>query len=339
MEKMKNNMLDIARENVVSRGFLDIDLDPTLDLFAAIERLKKEKNAVILAHYYQEPDIQDVADYIGDSLGLAQQAEKTQADIIVFAGVHFMAETAKILNRSKKVVIPDLKAGCSLSDSCPPPLFKKFKEDHPDHVVVSYINCSAGIKALSDVIVTSSNARVIVESFPKDQKIIFAPDKNLGAYINKVTSRNMLLWNGACMVHEIFSLEKITKLKIRHPHAKLIAHPECEDPILRIADYIGSTTGLLKYTQTDSSQEYIVATETGILHQMMKVSPTKTFIPAPPNNSCACNDCPHMKLNSLEKLYLCMEYEMPEIQMEESLRLAAKKPIDRMLEISKAAGL
>lgn len=339
MEKMKNNMLDIARENVVSRGFLDIDLDPTLDLFAAIERLKKEKNAVILAHYYQEPDIQDVADYIGDSLGLAQQAEKTQADIIVFAGVHFMAETAKILNPSKKVVIPDLKAGCSLSDSCPPPLFKKFKEDHPDHVVVSYINCSAGIKALSDVIVTSSNARVIVESFPKDQKIIFAPDKNLGAYINKVTGRNMLLWNGACMVHEIFSLEKITKLKIRHPHAKLIAHPECEDPILRIADYIGSTTGLLKYTQTDSSQEYIVATETGILHQMMKTSPLKTFIPAPPNNSCACNDCPHMKLNSLEKLYLCMEYEMPEIQMEGSLRLAAKKPIDRMLEISKAAGL
>jgi len=339
MEKMKNNMLDTARENVVSRGFLDIDLDPTLDLFAAIERLKKEKNAVILAHYYQEPDIQDVADYIGDSLGLAQQAEKTQADMIVFAGVHFMAETAKILNPSKKVVIPDLKAGCSLSDSCPPPLFKKFKEEHPNHVVVSYINCSAGIKALSDVIVTSSNARVIVESFPKDQKIIFAPDKNLGAYINKVTGRNMLLWNGACMVHEIFSLEKITKLKIRHPHAKLIAHPECEDPILRIADYIGSTTGLLKYTQTDSSQEYIVATETGILHQMMKASPLKTFIPAPPNNSCACNDCPHMKLNSLEKLYLCMEYEMPEIQMEESLRLAAKKPIDRMLEISEAAGL
>ena len=328
-----------ALKQIDKKGFLDFDLDPTLDLFAAIERLKKEKNAVLLAHYYQEPDIQDVADYIGDSLGLAQQAEKTNADMIVFAGVHFMAETAKILNPSKKVVIPDLKAGCSLSDSCPPPLFKKFKEKHPDHVVVSYINCSAGIKALSDVIVTSSNARIIVESFPKDQPIIFAPDKNLGAYINKVTGRNMLLWDGACMVHEIFSLEKITKLKIRHPQAKLIAHPECEEPVLKIADYIGSTTGLLKYTKTDDAKEYIVATETGILHQMMKSSPEKTFIPAPPNNNCACNDCPHMKLNTLEKLYLCMEYEVPEITMEEELRLAAKKPIDRMLEISAKAGL
>jgi len=340
-EKMNTDkvILEQAKKNVESNGFLDIDLDPTLDLFAAIERLKKEKNAVLLAHYYQEPDIQDVADYIGDSLGLAQQAEKTNADMIVFAGVHFMAETAKILNPGKKVVIPDLKAGCSLSDSCPPALFKKFKEQHPDHKVVSYINCSAGIKALSDVICTSSNAKFIVESFPKDQPLIFAPDKNLGAYINKITGRNMVLWNGACMVHEIFSLEKITKLKVRHPEAKLIAHPECEEPILRIADYIGSTTGLLKYTQTDSAQEYIVATETGILHQMMKASPEKTFIPAPPNNSCACNDCPHMKLNTLEKLYLCMEYETPEIIMEEELRLAAKKPIDRMLEISKAAGL
>jgi quinolinate synthase len=338
-ETSKNSVLDTARANVETRGFLDIDLDPTLDLFAAIERLKKEKNAMVLAHYYKEPDIQDVADYIGDSLGLAQQAEQTTADMIVFAGVHFMAETAKILNPTKKVVIPDLKAGCSLSDSCPPPLFQKFKELHPDHKVVSYINCSAGIKALSDVICTSSNAKIIVESFPEDQPLIFAPDKNLGAYINKVTGRNMLLWNGACMVHEIFSLEKITKLKVRHPNAKLIAHPECEDPILRIADFIGSTTGLLKYTQTDDSKEYIVATETGILHQMMKASPDKTFIPAPPNNSCACNDCPHMKLNSLEKLYLCMEYETPEINMEESLRLAAKQPIDRMLEISKKAGL
>ena len=334
-----SSVLTAAKNEIKSKGFLDIELDPSLDLFAEIERLKNEKNAVVLAHYYQEPDIQDVADYIGDSLGLAQQAEKTTADMIVFAGVHFMAETAKILNPTKKVVIPDLKAGCSLSDSCPPPLFKKFKEQHPDHVVVSYINCSAGIKALSDVIVTSSNAKIIVESFPKDQPIIFAPDKNLGAYINKVTGRNMLLWNGACMVHEIFSLEKITKLKIRHPNAKLIAHPECEDPILRIADYIGSTTGLLKYSQTDSSQEYIVATETGILHQMMKASPNKTFIPAPPTNSCACNDCPHMKRNTLEKIYLCMEYETPAIEMEENLRLAAKKPIDRMLEISKAAGL
>jgi quinolinate synthase len=339
LRQAQSSVLAAARANVDNRGFLDIDLDPTIDLFAEIGRLKKEKNAVVLAHYYQEPDIQDVADYIGDSLGLAQQAEKTTADMIVFAGVHFMAETAKILNPGKKVVIPDLKAGCSLSDSCPPPLFLKFKEQHPDHVVVSYINCSAGIKALSDVIVTSSNAKIIVESFPKDQKIIFAPDKNLGAYINKVTGRNMLLWNGACMVHEIFSLEKITKLRVRHPNAKFIAHPECEEPVLRIADYIGSTTGLLKYTQTDSCNEYIVATETGILHQMMKASPQKTFIPAPPTNSCACNDCPHMKLNTLEKLYLCMEYETPDINMEEELRLAAKKPIDRMLEISAKAGL
>lgn len=336
---METAAITAAKQKVEQRGFLDIDLDPTLDLFAEIERLKKEKNAVVLAHYYQEPDIQDVADYIGDSLGLAQQAEKTKADMIVFAGVHFMAETAKILNPTKKVVIPDLKAGCSLSDSCPPPLFKRFKEEHPDHIVVSYINCSAGIKALSDVIVTSSNARVIVDSFPKDQKIIFAPDKNLGGYINKVTGRDMLLWNGACMVHEIFSLEKITKLKQRHPNAKFIAHPECEEPVLRLADYIGSTTGLLKFTQTDPATEFIVATETGILHQMMKSSPDKTFIPAPPNNSCACNDCPHMKLNSLEKLYLCMEYETPEINMDEALRIAAKKPIDRMLEISAKAGL
>src|ERR1700730_13035167 len=317
----------IARGLVAEKGFLDVEIDPTLDLFHEIEDLKKEKNAIILAHYYQEPDIQDVADYIGDSLGLAQQAEKTKAEMIVFAGVHFMAETAKILNPGKKVVIPDLKAGCSLSDSCPPTLFRKFREQHPDHVVVSYINCSAGIKALSDVICTSSNAKIIVESFPKDQPIIFAPDKNLGAYINKVTGRKMLLWNGACMVHEIFSLEKITKLKVRNPNAKLIAHPECEEPILRLADFIGSTTGLLKYTQTDSAREYIVATETGILHQMMKASPLKTFIPAPPNNGCACNDCPHMKLNTLEKLYLCMKYEQPELIMNEVLREGARQPI------------
>ncbi len=336
---MNTEALDTAIALVEKTGFLDIEIDPSLDLFAEIENLKREKNAVLLAHYYQEPDIQDVADYIGDSLGLAQQAEKTSADMIVFAGVHFMAETAKILNPGKKVVIPDFKAGCSLSDSCPPPLFKKFKEQHPDHVVVSYINCSAGIKALSDVIVTSSNARIIVESFPKDQPIIFAPDKNLGAYINKVTGRNMLLWNGACMVHEIFSLEKITKLKTRHPNAKFIAHPECEEPVLRLADYIGSTTGLLKYTQTDKAQEYIVATETGILHQMMKASPEKTFIPAPPENNCACNDCPHMKLNTLEKLYLCMKYGVPEITMDEDLRVAALKPIKRMLEISSKAGI
>ncbi|WP_028786101.1 quinolinate synthase NadA [Terrimonas ferruginea] len=336
---MNTETLASASAEIEQKGFLDLEVDPTLDLFAEIERLKKEKNAIVLAHYYQDADIQDIADYIGDSLGLAQQAEKTEADMIVFAGVHFMAETAKILNPTKKVVIPDLKAGCSLSDSCPPPLFKRFKEQHPDHVVVSYINCSAGIKALSDVIVTSSNAKIIVDSFPQDQKIIFAPDKNLGAYINKVTGRNMVLWNGACMVHEIFSLERITKLKVQYPKAKLLAHPECEEPILRIADYVGSTTGILKYSQTDDAQEYIVATETGILHQMMKASPGKTFIPAPPDNGCACNDCPHMKRNTLEKIYLCMKYEQPAIEMEEQLRLAARKPIERMLEISAKAGL
>lgn len=334
-------MADInsALAEIEKAGFLDIDIDPTIDLFAEIEKLKQEKNAIILAHYYQEPDIQDVADYIGDSLGLAQQAEKTEADIIVFAGVHFMAETAKILNPSKKVLLPDLNAGCSLSDSAPPPLFKLFKDKYPNHKVITYINCSAGMKALSDIICTSSNAQKIVESLPTDQPIIFAPDKNLGAYINKQTGRNMVLWNGACMVHEIFSLEKITKLKIRHPEAKLIAHPECEEAILKIADHIGSTTGLLKFTKTDSASTYIVATETGILHQMQKASPDKTFIPAPPDNSCACNDCPHMKLNTLEKLYLCLKYELPEIKMDEELRLAAKKPIDEMLKISAQYGL
>lgn len=332
------NILD-AQAKMFKKGFLDIELDPTLDLFAEIEKLKKEKNAIILAHYYQEPDIQDVADFIGDSLGLAQKAESTDADMIVFAGVHFMAETAKIINPTKKVVLPDLNAGCSLSDSAPPEKFRAFKEQHPDHMVITYINCSAGMKALSDIICTSSNAQAIVESLPKDQKIIFAPDKNLGAYINKKTGRNMVLWNGACMVHEIFSLEKITKLKIRHPKAKFIAHPECEEAVLNLADYIGSTTGLLKYTQQDSAQEYIVATETGILHQMQKVSPQKTFIPAPPSNQCACNECPYMKLNTLEKLYLCMKYEQPEILMDEELRLAARKPIDRMLEISAKLGL
>src|SRR3954452_63849 len=328
-----------ANAQLEKRGFLDVGIDPRLDIFAEIERLKKEKNAVVLAHYYQEPDIQDVADYIGDSLGLAQQAAKTNADMIVFAGVHFMAETAKILNPSKKVVLPDLKAGCSLADSAPADLFKRFKEKHPHHIVISYINCSAEIKALSDIICTSSNALKIIESVPEDQPIIFAPDKNLGAYLNKKTGRNMVLWNGACIVHEIFSLEKITRLKIRHPKAKLIAHPECEEPILRMADFIGSTTQLLKYSANDSYNEFIVATETGILHQMQKDSPHKTFIPAPPENSCACNDCPFMKLNTLEKVYLCMEYENPEITMDEQLRLAARKPIERMMEISKAAGL
>jgi quinolinate synthase len=334
-------MIDLhtAKQNINAAGFLDVHIDPTLDLFAEIERLKKEKNAIVLAHYYQEPDIQDVADYIGDSLGLAQKAEQTNADIIVFAGVHFMAETAKILNPTKKVLLPDLKAGCSLSDSAPPELFKAFKNKYPDHLVITYINCSAGMKALSDIICTSSNAQKIVESLPKEQKLIFAPDKNLGAYINKQTGRDMVLWNGACMVHEIFSLEKLIKLKVRHPQAKVVAHPECEAPILAHADYIGSTTGLLKYTEKDAATEFIVVTETGILHQMQKNSPHKTFIPAPPNNNCACNDCPHMKLNTLEKLYLCMEYELPELLMDEPLRLAAKRPIDRMMEISRQYGL
>ena len=333
-----NTQIDF--EKIISKkGFLDLEIDPSLDLFAEIEKLKKEKNAIVLAHYYQEPDIQDVADFIGDSLGLAQKAQSTDAEIIVFAGVHFMAETAKILNPHKKVLLPDLNAGCSLSDSAPPALFKAFKEKHPDHIVITYINCSAGMKALSDIICTSSNAQAIVESLPADQKIIFAPDKNLGAWINKQTGRNMLLWNGACMVHEIFSMEKIVKLKVRHPFAKVIAHPECEAPVLALADYIGSTTGILKYAEKNDAQEFIVVTESGILHQMQKTSPHKTFIPAPPQNTCACNDCPYMKLNTLEKLYLCMKYELPEITMDKDLREAAKKPIVRMLEISAKLGL
>ena len=337
-------MVDINTQNnfekiISKKGFLDLEVDPSLDLFAEIEKLKKEKNAIVLAHYYQEPDIQDVADFIGDSLGLAQKAQTTDADIIVFAGVHFMAETAKILNPNKKVLLPDLNAGCSLSDSAPPALFKAFKDKHPDHIVITYINCSAGMKALSDIICTSSNAQAIVESLSPEQKIIFAPDKNLGAWINKQTGRNMLLWNGACMVHEIFSMEKIVKLKVRHPLAKVIAHPECEEPVLALADYIGSTTGILKFVQKSNAQEFIVVTESGILHQMQKTSPHKTFIPAPPQNTCACNDCPYMKLNTLEKLYLCMKYELPEVTMDEALREAAKKPIERMLEISAKLGL
>lgn len=324
---------------IEQRGFVDYPIDPTIDLFFAIETLKKKKNAIILAHYYQTPDIQDISDYIGDSLGLARQAQKTKASIILFAGVHFMAETAKILNPASKVIIPDLKAGCSLSDSCPPTLFKAFKEQYPDHLVVSYINCSAGIKALSDVICTSSNAAAIVNSFPPDQKLIFAPDKNLGSYINKITGRNMVLWNGACMVHEIFSAEKLAHLKILYPNAKVIAHPECEEPVLALADFIGSTTELLKFTASSNNSEFIVVTETGILHQMMKNHPNKIFIPAPPSNACACNDCPHMKLNTLEKVYLALQYEQPEIILPESLLLSARLPMDKMLEISIKAGL
>jgi quinolinate synthase len=324
---------------LLKKGYLDIAVDPALDLFKEIDYLKKEKKAVILAHYYQDADIQDIADYIGDSLGLAQQAEKTSADIILFAGVHFMAETAKILNPSKKVLIPDLKAGCSLADSCPADDFAAFKAKHSDHIVLTYINCTADIKALSDVIVTSTNAVQIVESFPKEQKIIFAPDKNLGAYINKKTGRDMVLWDGSCMVHEIFSLEKLVKLKVQHPEAKIIAHPECEATILEHAEFIGSTTALLNYTKKSDSNSFIVLTETGILHQMQKASPHKTFIPAPPNNSCACNDCPHMKLNTLEKIYVALKHEQPELLMTPQLIDAAKAPIVKMLELSAKFGL
>lgn len=328
-----------ALEEIKVKGFVDEYIDPTLDLFTEIESLKKEKNAIILAHYYQDPDIQDIADFIGDSLGLSQQAAKTNADVIVFAGVHFMAETAKILSPKKTVLLPDLKAGCSLADSCPPHLFRKFKERYPDHLVITYVNCTAELKAMSDIVCTSSNAIQIVESLPKDQPIIFGPDKNLGSYVAKKTGRNLVLWNGACMVHEIFSREKITKLKERHPEAKFIAHPECEEAVLEMADYIGSTSGLLNYTINNPAKEFIIATEAGIIHQMQKDNPYKTFIPAPPNNSCACNDCPHMKRNTLEKLYLCMKNGYPEITVPQDIIEKAVKPIERMLEISARLGL
>lgn len=320
-------------------GFVPEIINSSLDLFEEIEKLKREKKAVILAHYYQEPDIQDVADYIGDSLGLSQQAAKTNAEVIVFAGVHFMAETAKILSPEKKVLLPDIKAGCSLADSCPPHLFKKFKEKYPEHLVITYINCTAELKALSDILCTSSNAVQIVNSLPKEQKIIFGPDKNLGDWVSKKTGRDLILWNGACMVHEIFSKEKITKLRERHPNAKFIAHPECEEKVLLMADYIGSTTSLLKYTKENHANEFIVATESGIIYQMEKANPTKTFIPAPPNNLCACNDCPYMKRNTLEKLYLCMKNGIPEIKVPQHIITEARKPIERMLEISARLGL
>ncbi len=330
---------DIAEKNLKTIGFLEIEPDPTLDLFEEIEKLKKEKNAVILAHYYQEPDIQDIADFIGDSLGLSQKAATTDADMIVFAGVHFMAETAKMLNPGKKVLLPDLKAGCSLADSCPPHLFRKFKEKYPEHVVVSYINCTAELKTLTDICCTSTNAVRVIESIPENQSIIFAPDINLGKYLQKKTGREMVLWNGTCMVHEIFSHEKITKLMLRHPDAKFIAHPECEPHILEKADFIGSTTGLLNYTINSKANEFIVATESGIIHQMQIHSPHKTFIPAPPNNTCACNECPHMKLNTLEKLYTCLKYELPEITLPQWVIEQGRTCIDRMLEVSAMAGL
>lgn len=299
-----------------------------------ITELKNKKNAVILAHYYQVPEIQDIADFIGDSLQLSQNAKNTDADIIVFAGVHFMAETAKILSPRKKVILPDLDAGCSLADSCPPEAFEKFKNEHPDHIVISYINCSAAIKTLSDVICTSSNAIKIVESFPKDQKIIFAPDKNLGGYINQVTGRNMVLWNGSCEVHDVIKAEEVIRLKIEHPDAKLIAHPECKNIILQLADFIGSTTALLNFTVKDDSRKFIVATETGILHQMKKSSPQKEFIIVSTDEKCSCNDCPYMKLNTLEKLYLSLKNEKPEIILSPDLIRAAESPILRMLELS-----
>ena len=322
-----------------NKGYVDAPIDPTLDLVDEINRLKKEKNAILLAHYYQEPEIQDIADYIGDSLGLSQQAAKTEADVIVFAGVHFMAETAKILSPDKKVLLPDLKAGCSLSDSCPPHLFAKFKEQYPDHIAITYVNCTAELKALSDIVCTSSNAVQIVDSLPAGQQVIFGPDKNLGEYVQKITGRDLVLWNGACMVHEIFSQERIEALRAEHPTAKFIAHPECEEHILDAADYIGSTSGLLKYTKEQPADVFIVATESGIIHQMQKANPHKTFIPAPPNNACACNDCPYMKLNTLEKLYNCMKYEQPEIILPVDVIARARRPIERMLEISENLGL
>jgi quinolinate synthase len=309
-------------------------LTALIDLEEEIQRLKKDLHAVILAHYYQESEIQDVADLIGDSLQLSQHAAKTNADVIVFAGVHFMAETAKILNPSKQVLVPDLKAGCSLAEGCPPHLFKRFREKYPDHIVMSYINCSAEIKAMSDIICTSSNAVKILSRIPMDQPIIFAPDQNLGRYLIKKTGRELVLWSGICVVHEMFSERKLIQLKVRHPGAKVLAHPECEQRVLQHADYIGSTSGILNYVKQSSDGEFIIATEPGIIHQMEKACPNKTFIPAPPEGDCACNECPYMKLNTLEKLYLCMKNRAPEITLDEGLRLRALRPIQRMLEMS-----
>jgi len=317
-------------------GYLDMPIDNNLDLVQEINDLKKSKNAVILGHFYINPELQDLSDFVGDSLGLSQQAEKTNAEIIVFLGVHFMAETAKILNPAKKVLIPDLNASCSLAESAPADAFADFKANYPDHQVISYINCTAEMKAMSDVICTSSNAVKIVESFSKDTNLIFAPDKNLGNYINGLTGREMVLWDGACMVHEKYSLEKILDLKNKYPDAKFIAHPECEKPLLIIAEFIGSTTALLNYTIQSEAKRFIVATESGILHQMKKSSPDKIFIPAPSiDSTCGCNDCSFMKLNTLEKLYLTLKYEQPEVVLEDRIMDKARQPILRMLDISK----
>lgn len=326
----------LAKENIVKKGFLDIEVPKTVDLVAEIKRLKKEKNAVILAHYYQEPAIQDIADYVGDSLGLSQEAAKAEADIIVFAGVHFMAETAKILNPSKKVIIPDFNAGCSLAEDCEASDLQAFKEKHPNHLVVTYVNTTAAVKAISDITCTSSNAKKIIDSIPIDQPIIFAPDKNLGDYINKLTGRNMLLWEGACIVHEAFSIDKLLATHKKYPNARIIAHPESEAPILRTAEYIGSTSGLINYVKNTDSNEFIVATEAGILHEMQKEVPHKKLIPAPAkeDNTCACSECHFMKMNTLQKLYICMKYELPEVTVPEDIRVKALVPIQRMLEIS-----
>lgn len=310
-----------------------------IDFKSEFIKLRKEKNAILLAHYYQADEIQEIADYIGDSLGLARKASQSEADIIVFAGVHFMAETAKILNPEIKVLIPDIEAGCSLADNCPADRFGEFIKKHPDHIVVSYINCSAAVKSMSDVICTSGNAVQIVESFPKEQKIIFAPDKNLGGYINRITGRNMVLWDGTCEVHDILQTEAIIRLKIQNPDAKLIAHPECKAPILEIADFVGSTTALLNYTINDHSKKYIVATETGILYQMKKSSPGKEFIIVPSDETCSCNDCPYMKLNTMQKLYLCLKNERPEMIMDAQTIKKARIPIEKMMEISIKAKL
>ncbi|MCA9560119.1 MAG: quinolinate synthase NadA [Myxococcales bacterium] len=310
---------------------------PHDDLFAAIDELKRARNAIILAHYYQEGDIQDVADYVGDSLGLSRQAAETDADVIVFAGVHFMAETAKILNPDKIVVLPDLEAGCSLADACPPDRFQAFKDAHPGHKVVSYINCSAAVKAMSDVICTSSNAADVVRLFPDGEKIIFAPDRNLGAYVQRETGRDLVLWPGTCQVHEIFSEKKLVQLKVRHPGAAVIAHPECEPHILRHADHIGSTSQLLSFVVEDPRDTFIVVTESGILHQMQKAAPNKNLIAAPPEGNCACNECPHMRRNTLEKLYLALLNLKPAIEVPEEVRVAALKPLTRMLARDLAA--
>jgi quinolinate synthase len=304
------------------------------ELIDAIDRLRREKNAVILAHYYQEPDIQDIADFMGDSLALSQAAARTQADVIVFCGVHFMAETAKILNPSKPVLLPDLDAGCSLADGCPVEEFAPFVASHPDHKVVSYINCSAAVKALSDVICTSSNAVKMVNHYPKDQPLIFAPDKHLGRYVAKQTGRELLLWNGACQVHELFSEKKLVQLKIQHPAAKVIAHPECEDAVLGHAEFIGSTNALLNFTQIDVANEYIVCTEPGIIHQMKKARPEKTYIAAPPDSGCACNECPHMRLNTLQKVYECLHSGGPEVTLPADIIAQARVPLQRMLDWS-----